>query len=51
MAWVYMLSDDGGGAGIGGLGKPWNMMVFFIIDGALELGAGLGGGRGEADSH
>ena len=47
-----MLSDDGGSAGIGGLGKPWNMMVFFIIDGALELEAGLGGGlrRHQADT-
>lgn len=45
MAWLCVFSYGSGGAGTGVLGKPWGVMVFFIIDAALELGGlGLGGG-------
>ena len=35
-----MLNDDGGGGG--GMREPWDVMVFFVTDGALELGGTMG---------
>lgn len=32
------LLNDGGDSGTGEVGKPWDVTVFFVIDGTLELG-------------